>query len=159
MELLYQLDAFHSTLPISYLLQNEIFLGRTINWIHEVLHFSRFWLLFRPFVDAVFYTTAENIVVTDQLKISVSAMLSSAVSFIVYSNDVINFDQSFLLFSETMFIAALTHCLLGNADSVVVEIFVNAIRLSGFTQDYDLLRKSVANPKLAENTLECLLTF
>jgi hypothetical protein len=153
------LDAFHSTLPISYLLQNDIFLGRTINWIHEVLHFSRIWLLFRPFTDAILYTEAENILVTTQLELSVSAMLSSAASFVVYSNDVINYDQSFLLFSETMFIAALTHCLLGNADSTVVEIFINAIRLSGFTQDCDLLRKSAANPKLAQDTLECLLSF
>ena len=158
MGLLYSLDTLHLTMPISFLPRNTGFLGRAINWIQEVYHLSKFWLLVPLYIDTEF-RPFDKLYVPDQLKTSISSMLSSATAFVVYCNNEINSDQSFLLFSKTMFVAALAHCMMGNVQGGVLEIFVEAIRLSGYSQDCGLLWKSVNDPKMAENALVLLVTF
>jgi hypothetical protein len=157
MNLLYKFDSFHLTLPISFIPQSVIFLGRTINWISEVFHFSKICLLVPLYLDP-YFVSFDRAYVSNQLEISVNAMLLSATAFISYSNNQVNTDHSYLVFSKTLFVAALAHCLLRRVQPQVIKTFAEAIRLSGRPQNYELLWNGAADPEKAIEALVELIT-
>ena len=57
-----------------------------------------------------------------------------------------------------MFVFALAYCMLGGGDVEVLQVFAEAIRLSGYPQDFELLWKSRVHPSLAEKALGVLLS-
>ena len=158
MELLYRLDTFHLTLPISYLPQSTIFLGRTVNWIMEIFHYSKFCLLIPLYLDP-YFIPFDKLYVPTNLESSITAMLNTALAFITYSNNQVDYDSTFLFYSKTMFIAALCYCVMRKVKVGVIEAFMEAIRLTGYPQDYDLLWEGSRDPDKAQLALLELLTF
>ncbi len=154
MNLLYKLDIFHATLPISYLPHPTIYLGRTISWINEVYHYSKFSLLVPLYLDQSF-KTFDRLYVSTQLEKSIDAIISTATSFITFANNSIISDQTLLFFSKTVYVTALVHKMIGRGEERVLGICKEAIRLSGYNQDIAVLYDA----RVALLVLVDLLTF
>lgn len=60
-------------------------------------------------------------------------MFILANAFVDYSNKQVTFDQTFLLFLKTLYVAALAQCMISEARKDNIEIFIEAIRLSAYS--------------------------
>jgi hypothetical protein len=157
MHLLYKLDTFHLTFPISYY-PSSIFPGRTISYINEIFYFSKFWLLIPIHLDESIPKFCKDYV-DDQLHSVIGSMIDLVSSFVQFSNSRINSDPTLYFFSKTVFITFLVYCLLGNPDEWVLKRFEEAIRVSGFQQDMRVLRGAVGDKDVAVDALMGLISF
>lgn len=158
MELLYKLDTFHLIMPTNFIPQKAIFLGRTISWINEVYYFSKFCLLVPLYLDTTFIPCDKRYI-PDQLDSCINAMLASASAFVTYSNQTVSPDQTFIFFSKTCYVTALSLCMIGKARKEVLEVFVEAMRLSGFDNDNEVIWEAAGDPLKAINALVEMLSF
>ena len=145
-------------MPKPFVPREDVYVGRTISWINELLNYSKFRLLVPLHLD-LDYEPFDKDYVRNQLKASVNAMHTLALGFVTYSTYQFSADHSFLFFSKTLFVAALVHCLLGNAKIEVLDVFVKAIKFSGYPQDYALLEEAGTNQGKAIDALLALLMF
>jgi hypothetical protein len=86
-------------------------------------------------------------------------MLNLVTAFIIRSENKVNTDPTLHFFSNITFITALVYCLLGSAQELVLKRFEEAIRLSGFEQDLELLKSAASDKVTAVNALVGLLDF
>ena len=156
LDLLKRLDKFYQSMPISYFPQTLNFLGRTVNWINEVYHYSKFSLLIPLFLDGGKKGESD---IENEFEKSIDAMVNLASGFVTFSNNQVSNDQSYLFFSKILFIALLVHCLMGKVDLEKVGVIVSAINLTGYPQDSEVIYGAVVEKGIARKTLKELLSF
>ena len=156
MDLVYKLDVFHLSIPVTYIPQPTIFLGRTISWINEIYNYAKFSLLIPLYLDPTFKSFDEGYIPT-QLETSINYMFISALAFVKYCGYQVNPDQTFVYLSKTWFVSGLAHCILPNPQLRVVEVFVEGMRLTGFPQEDGILYESVVEREKAVKALEDVL--
>ena len=86
-------------------------------------------------------------------------MFTLAVAFVSFSNNQITSDQTFCLFSKTLYVAALTKCTLESPTTKEIDLVIEAIKLSGNPQDYGILRTAGRDQEKAREALLNILTL
>lgn len=135
MELLYRLDKHYTSFPFSH--HPGWTVQRSISWINEVYHFSKFCLLVPLFLDPGF-TLFDKVYVSQQLDLLIKSVVDLARGFIDFSENVVATDPTFMFLSKTLYVGALAYTLLGNLSIDILNLFQEAIRLTGFPQDYQV---------------------